>query len=231
MAKLKPRVIAHAAGTGTRFKTSVTVMIAVVTVVGAIVTWSISAASGKADSADAQGLMAALNSANTAISVSTYLNNNLGFFVSYRQHLAAADLMEREAAALTDAFRKEALRQTARRERNLAATARGYIDSDYLEIDPSDGREYFNGNRYWDAQWASARAQMPLDEQPFFARADAGRTTCRRLGLTAVGLGAALFLFVASSTTRRRLRYVFAGAATLIFAVSGAAAVLVTISR
>jgi len=215
-----------------RFKTAVAIMIAAATVAGALVTWRISVEGGKADSADAQGLAAALNSANTAISVSTYLNNNLGFFVSYRQHLFSAELMEREAASPAAASRKESLRQAARRERNLAATARAYIDADYLEVDPSDGREYFNGNRYWDAQWASARARMPLDEQPFFARADAGRRDCRRLALAMVGLGAALFLFVASHTAgRRRFRYLFAGAGMLLFLASGAAAVFVTLAR
>jgi len=215
-----------------RFKTAVAVMIAAATVAGALVAWRISVEGGKADSADAQGLAAALNSANTAISVSTYLNNNLGFFVSYRQHALAAELLEKEASSAASGARKESLRQDARRERSLAATARAYIDPDYLEVDPADGREYFNGNRFWEAQWADARARKPVDEQPFFARADARRAGCRRLALAMIGLGAALFLFVAANASvRRRFRHLFAGLGMLLFLASGAFAVLVTLAR
>ena len=59
----------------TRFKTVVSIFIAAVTVAGAIITWRIAVAGGKAEVADSQGLAAALNSANTAISVSTYLSS------------------------------------------------------------------------------------------------------------------------------------------------------------
>jgi len=212
----------------TRFKTVVSVLIAAVTVAGAIITWRISEAGAKAESADAQGLTAALNSANTAISVSTYLSNNLNFYISYRQHLAAADLLEKQARVSGGAKRAN-LMETARRERNLAATSRSYVDVDYLEFDPSDGREYFNGNRYWETQMASERALRPLDEKPFFDSADRMRAKARELVDVAVALSAALFLFVAATAARRRVKYLFAAAATLVFVLSCTAAIMIEI--
>ncbi len=211
------------------FQSSVTILIAAVTAFGAIVAWRISQASARADAADTDGLAAALNSANAAIAVSTYLSNNLNFFVSYRQHLAAADLLEKQAAA--DPVRRATLREAALDERNLAATARGYVDSDYLELDPATGTESFNGNRYWAAQMASEAALRPLDEKPFFAAADALRTKARSLAALTVVLGAAVFLLVAATVFQRRIRYLLAGLGTLAFVLSCAAVVLTEIGR
>ncbi len=210
-----------------RFKTATSILIAAATVAGAFIAWRISAAAQRADSADAEGLAAALNSANASISVSTYLSNNLNFFIAYRQHLLAAELLEKQAQASPSPARRALLRESARLERNLAATKRNYIDPDYLEFDPSDGREYFDGNRYWEAQLASERALKPLDEKPFFDQADRLRKRCRELAAVTIALGASIFFFVAATIARRRLRYYFAAAATLVFVLSCTAAVLI----
>jgi len=212
-----------------RFKTVISILIAAVTVVGTFITWRVSVAAGRADSADAEGLAAALNSVNVSISVSTYLSNNLNFFIACRQHLLAAELLDKQAQVSSGAARRSLLRESARLERNLAATKRKYIDADYLEFDPSDGREYFDGNRYWEAQLASERAVKPLDEKPFFDRADRLRKKSRELAAVTAALGATLFLFVAAAVARRRLRYYFAAAATLVFVLSSTAAVLVEV--
>jgi hypothetical protein len=213
----------------TRFKTVVSVLIAAVTVAGAVTTWRISVAGGKAEAFDAQGLSAALNSANAAISVSTYLSNNLSFYISYRRHLAAADLLEKQAR-VSGGAKRSSLLEAARRERNMAATSRGYVDADYLEFDPSDGRESFNGNRYWEAQLASERALKPLDEKPSFESADAMRLKARKLVDVTIALSAALFLFVAATAVRRRVKYLFAAAAILVFLLSSTAAVMIEIA-
>ncbi len=213
------------------FLTSVTILIAAVTAFGAIVVWRISRASGRADAADADGLAAALNSANAAISVSTYLSNNLNFFVSYRDHLASAQLLDKQVAATADPVRRAILREAALDERNLAATARGYVDTDYLELDPATGAETFNGNRYWAAQTASEAALKPLDEKPFFAVADAFRAKARRLSALSVLLGAALFLLVAATVFRRWVRYLLAGLGAAAFVFSCVSVILTEIGR
>lgn len=212
-----------------RFLTVISVLIAAVTVVGALVAWRISVASVQATAADSQGLTAALNSAGASISVSTYLSNNLNFFVAYRRHLLAAELLEKQAQRLPGGARKSALLEAAREERNLAATNRNYVDADYLEFDTSDGREVFNGNRYWEAQLASEQALRPLEEKPFFERADHLRDKSRFLTGVTVALGAALFLFAAARITRERGKYFLAGAASVLFALSLAAAVIIEI--
>jgi hypothetical protein len=213
------------------FRTVVTILMAAVTAAGASIAWRISSASGRAEAADAEGLTAALNSANVSIATSTYLSNNIDFFKSYRQHLTAASLLEKQALATGDPGRRLSLRDAARRERNIAATFRSYIDTDYLEVDPSDGSEFFNGNRYWEAQLASERALKALDEKPFFGVADSFRGKARRLAGVTVALSLAVFLLAAATTTRRRARYYFAGLASLVFALCCLATILLEFSH
>lgn len=200
-----------------RFRTAVSILIAAATVVGAAAAWRTSVASGAAGSADSKGLHAALQGANAAITVSTYLSMNLGFFADYREHLEKANLLEADAAKETDGARQASLREEAVRERNLAATARSYVDQDYLAIDPETGLEVFDGNRYWEAQWAEASAGQDLDEASFFAQADHTRTKARALTGVTVGLGTVLFLLTASTVAASRARYVLAGIAVPIF--------------
>lgn len=151
---------------------------------------------------------------------------NLGFFADYQEHLEKAKLLEADASTETDSARRVALREEAVRERNLAATARGFLDQDYLSVDPETGEEVFDGDRYWTTEWSEAATEHELDERPFFAQADHLRDKAWGLVSVTIGLGAALFLFTASTTLRSRMRYVLAGCAVPIFLGCVAGAVI-----
>ena len=205
-----------------RFRTTVSILIATLTVVGAITAWRISVASDAAGSADSKGLNAALQAANTGITVSTYLTMNMGFFAEYREHQEKARLLEADAAKEGDLKRQAALREEAIRERNLASTARGYLDLDYVSLDPETGEEVFDGNRFWTANWAEASATQDLDEKPLFAQADHLRSKAWGLVLVTVALGLALFLFTAAITVRGKAKYLLAISAVPIFLCAAA---------
>jgi hypothetical protein len=190
--------------TQSRLKTAVSVLIATVTVIGAVTGWRISVASGAAGAADSRGLEAALHAANTGSSVSTYLSTNLSFFAEYQEHLERATLLERDLAGEPDAARRQSMEDEALRERSLAATARGYVNADYIELDPETGAEYFNGNRFWDAQWAETAVNQTLDPTAAFAEADVARTKTRGLTAAVAGLSFALFLLAAATVAPRR---------------------------
>jgi hypothetical protein len=214
------------------FRTVVSILIATVTVVGAITAWRISVASNAASSFDSKGLSAALAGANAGITISTYLSMNMGFFADYREHLEKAKLLEMDASKEPDPERHAAMREEAVRERSLAATARGYLDSDYLSFDPETGEEVFDGNRFWTANWAEASTVQDLEEQPFFAQADRLRDKAWGLVIVTVALGAALFLFTAAITVRGRGKYVLAVCALPVFLGAVAlAAVLELVTR
>jgi hypothetical protein len=212
-----------------RFKTFIAVLIAVITVVGAILAWRISVANGAAGSADSEGLAAVLQSVNTDVNISMLLSMNLGLFADYRQHIKKAELLEQDAASTTDAARQAAEREEALRERNVAATARGFVDADYLRVDPATGGETFDGDRYWTVLKAEAAAQQNLDYNTSFAQANRKRDQARGLVGVTIAFSAALFLCTASLATRRRIRFFFAGAAVLIFLTAATAAVFLEI--
>ncbi len=209
-----------------RFKVLCGVLIAVVTLVGAIVAWRVAEASGAAGSADSKGLAAALQSANTGIQISTYLSMNLGFFAEYLQHMETAGLLERQASNVSDAARAAALREQALQERNLAASARGFFDQDYARVDPATGKEFFDGNRYWTVQWAEAAVQQNIDYQAPFGEADRKRDKARGLTGVTVAFSMALVLLTAATAIKKRIRIVFAGVASVIFLTALAAAVV-----
>ncbi len=196
-----------------RLKTAVSVLIATVTVIGAVVGWRISVASGAAGAADSRGLEAALHAANTGSSVSTYLSTNLSFFAEYEEHLERATLLERDLASEPDAARRQALDDEALRERSLAAAARGYVNADYIAVDLETGAESFDGNRFWDAQWAETAVTQTLDPAPSFTQADQVRMKARDLTAVAVGLSFALFLLSAATVSSRRAMQILAAAA------------------
>lgn len=205
--------------TQNRFRTAVSVLIATVTVLGAVVGWRIAVASIAAGVADSHGLQAALRAANAGSSISTYLSTNLSFFAEYQEHGDRATLVERALTLESDPERRQALEEEALRERSLAAAARGYVNVDYIAVDAESGAEYFDGNRFWDAQWAETAVTEDLDPDPSFAGADQARTRARGLTAVAVGLSFALFLLSAASVAPpHRMRFLTAVAVLCLVA-------------
>jgi hypothetical protein len=210
-----------------RLRTAVSVLIATVTVIGALVGWRISVASGATGAADSRGLEAALRSANTATSISTLLATNLSFFSQYQEHLELATLLERDLAVEPDPTRRRTLEDEALRERSLAENARTRVDVDYVEVDPENGTEYFNGNRFWEAQQAETAATQALDPAPAFADADQARTKTRDLTAVAVALSGSLFLLSAATVTPRRGMLILSVVAVPVATAASVAAVVI----
>lgn len=209
-----------------RFKTYASLLIATVTLVGALVAWRISVATGAAGAADSDGLAAALQSADTSTHISTYLTGYLGFFADYRQHIDMAQLLEQDAAATTDASRQVALTAQAVAERNLAARAMASLDQDYVKTDTATGKQTFDADLYSTTQWAQARAQQDLDSAPYFARADVKRNKARGLVGVTVLFSAAILLLTASTTTHHWTKFILLGTAVPLF-LTGVLAVVV----
>ena len=204
-----------------RFKTYASLLIAIVTLVGALVAWRISVATGAAAGADSDGLAAALQSADTSTRLSTYLTGYLGFFADYRQHIEMAQLLEQDAAATIDAGRQVALTQQAVGERNLAARAMAALDQDYVKTDPATGKQTFAADLFLNTQWAQAKAQQDLDPGSHFAKADVKRDKARGLVGVTVLFSAALLLLTASTTTRHWTKFILLGTAVPLFLDGG----------
>jgi hypothetical protein len=200
-----------------RFKTYASLLIATVTLVGALVAWRISVATGEAGGADSDGLAAALLSSDTSTHISTYLTGYRGFFADYRQHIDMAQLLEQDASATTDAARQVALTEQAVAERNLAARAMASLDQDYVKTDIATGKQTFDADLFSNTQWAQAKAQQDLDSASDFARADLKRNKARGLVGVTVLFSAALLLLTASTTTHHWTKFILLGTAVPLF--------------
>ena len=200
-----------------RFKTYASLLIATVTLVGALVAWRISVSTGEAGGADSDGLAAALQSADTSTRISTYLTGYLGFFADYRQHIEMAELLEQDVARTTDAARQVALTEQAVAERNLAARDMAALDQDYVKTDPASREQTFAADLYWNNQWAQARAQQDLESGSYFAKADVKRNKARGLVGVTVLFSVALLLLTASTTTRHWTKFILLGTALPLF--------------
>lgn len=210
-----------------RLKIAIGILVATTTVLGALVGWRIAVASGEAGAGDSRGLQAVQQAANAGTSISTFLSTNLSFFAEYQEHADRAALVERALAREADPQRRQALEAEALRERSLAAAARGYVNADYIAVDPESGAEYFDGNRFWDAQWAETAVTEDLNPVPSFARADQARTRARALTGVTLGFSIALFLLSAASVASpRRMRVLAALAVPCIVAACIAAGLL-----
>ena len=208
------------------YKTAISLLIATITVTGAILAWRISAASGDAGGADAQGLAASLRASNAATNISTYLYNDLRYFADYQQHLRMAALLEQDAERSTAAAVKAALYEQAIRERNLASTAMLQVDPEYVRTDPATHKQTFDTDRYRKTQWAEARAREDLDSEAAFASADLNRNKMRGLVGVTVLYSTALFLLTAATITRRTIKLGLLGIAVPLY-VAGTIIVLV----
>jgi hypothetical protein len=213
--------------TSTRFRSAISVAIAIVTVTGALAAWRVSVAAGAAGSLDSKGLAAVLQAANNDISVSAFLNMNRTFFADYRQHIQMAELLELDADDESDPGQASAMREEALRERNLAAVARGYVDQDYAKVDPDTGQESFDDKRYLAVMRAEASAQQDLDHTAYFSQADRMRDKAQSLVGVTIALSSSLFLFTTAIATNRRGRGALAGLAALTYILAVTAAVVI----
>lgn len=203
-----------------RFKKAATLLIATVTLVGALVAWRISVATGAASGADAKGLAAVLQSADATTNISTNLTSDLTLFAAYDQHTELAQLLERDAKAATDVEQQAILNEQAMRESNIATSAIAQIDDlNYVKTDTATGRRTFDSQLYLATQLADAKALKNLDYGSEFANADVKRNKARGLVGVTVLFSAALFLLTASMTTRHWAKFVLLSVALPLFLI------------
>lgn len=207
-----------------QFGKAATVLIAVVTLVGAFVAWRISVASGDAGGNDAKGLAAVLQSANATTNISTNLASDLSLFATYQQHMELAQLLDRDAVQAADDHQRAILNEQAIGESNVAASALSQLDElDYVRTDSATGQRTFDSQAYLATQLADAKALQNLDYESEFARADVKRNKARGLAGVTILFSASLFLLTASTTTRHWVKFGLLSLALPIFLIGLAA--------
>jgi len=208
-----------------RFKIVVAILLASVTVVGAIVAWRAAIAADLANNADARGLAATLNAEETRAlnHVNTYEH-----YRAYTTYLRHNELGNRIAEDLSTAAEDEAraLERQKTDAWDLAVEIQGgFFPPRYLDPDGS-----YDTQREIDEAWADAAQQKDLNPEPHFADADRLRGKSTTMVILLVPLTVALLGFTLAESMKHAFKYVLAAGGSLILAGSLVALLLIEFS-
>lgn len=189
---------------GSPFQTTMAILIAVVTVVGALIAWRTAVLSEQAANADFTGIVTVVRNQEAQTTSSAQAYQRYRAYTDFVINRAIADELE---TALQD-FENDVVFTTRLLEaRNAQANNSQYFQSVYVT------ETGYNVERDVKTGIANAGQRQPLDPTPFYAEADATRDRAGMLVQTFIILGVALFAFSfaeALHKDRRLLRYTLA---------------------
>lgn len=184
-----------------RLHTLIAILIALLAVVGAFVSWRVAVISDQANRADGAGLRAITDREDSVTRAQIILAEHLGAYVSYLKNDTLAEayyVLARDQPTRTD------LADYAGVFRSAANQALDAIPQRYL-----DREERLMRARDLGAHIAQEARHKDTEPSPHFARADSYRQKVRGLVATIFLLSLAAFMFTTADAIRNPLRYLF----------------------
>lgn len=208
-----------------RFQTIMAIMIAVVTLVGALIAWRAAVSDGNAGSADYAGLRAVLNAEETLTLNNTALHRHYRAYTSYVRDDALQGLIAQDPVISQTALLKHEYTEA----RDLATTNRFFFPTRYLNRDGTYAIERELGEA-----WAQAGQVMDLEPAPHFDEADVQRNKTSWLVAIFIALAVSLLCYTVAEglhPVRKMARISFAvmASALLAFSLIAAAAIEILI--
>ena len=196
--------------------TVLAIVIAVVTVLSAFISWRVAVLEDHRVAEDLDGLLASVNQQEARVLGHATAYDDLAAFTRYWQYsrLAESIMGDLQKAGDDDLARLEAdLREYTR----LALDHKGLFPTRYLTTD-----ENYDLNRQLGELWADASDEKDLDPTPHFAESDNGTIRIRRLLAAAaiLSVGLVCFALVESLGTHSRYAVVLMIAGSVI-AITG----------
>ncbi len=200
-----------------RFKTVVAVLIAVTSILGAVVAWRASVSSNAAGDLDEQGTQELVLEEQERASIEGLVANDQRLFARYQEHILAWRLLQKQAEAQRgkDQELADALAAEAQGELALARSLRGFFQGGTPDFGDDEGVVAYDRDFVLANLEANNQYLPVLDPQATFRRADEEHDrTVRLVGVFTLVVVALFFLTIAQ----------FAGAAIRgLFAVAGVA--------
>lgn len=205
--------------------TLVALLIAVVSVTGAVVTWRASVSADAAGDADVAGIRATINltEANALASVKGY--SDYASFTEYYKYRQTSAQLEEEIAALPADSTEEstALNDELADTYDLTTAAGMSFPNDYLNRDGTYALSRQTGEYV-----ANTARERDINPQPSFDEADAMRNHTDQLLITLSVLVVALvFYTLIEATDNQKLKYLLLVAGTGVFLAGAVGAYLV----
>jgi tetratricopeptide (TPR) repeat protein len=205
---------------GDRFRTFLGVMIAIVTVVGALVAWRSAVAGTEAGNADDAGIIAALNAQETNTIGDIISSQNRSSYLDYWRYKQTIDQMAADGSLdnIPEGDPQGVVRQINEAS-DLATANKQFFESRYLNPDGT-----FNYEKQRAENLAEESQRKDLNAQQHFDEANQWRDKSLALVAALVLLGISLWLFALGETIEHRVKYVLAaGGMALLLLGAGAA--------
>lgn len=192
-----------------RFKAIASVMIAVVTVFGAVVACRASIASNESGNADFEGLVAAIRSQETIINNYITVYEHYRAYTDYERYNELGNLVANEPSS-------SALGQLQREAWGIAQGLQfSFFPPRYLNRDGT-----YDTQRELDEEWADAAQQQDLQPEIYYELADAARFKASMLAGTLIIFSIAFWFFTIAQAVKNFIRY-FAIAGGFVATVIG----------
>jgi hypothetical protein len=208
-----------------RFKTLVAILIAIVSLAGAVVAYRITLAAGSAADADVSGIVSSVNMHQARVASQADLFRDLGAYLQVRIHdqLSSDLIAERnqypDGDPTRDRLWDEGWTETYVAESYLDKI---YVRPEYLRADGSyDEQAALDLNI---AHWA---LESDFNREGHFAEADRLRTKVQWLMGVALVLAVTLLFYTLAEVVTHNIKYLFVGLGTGVFlmAIVGAVAI------
>lgn len=185
-----------------RLETVVAILIAIATVLGAVVAWRSSIADDGAGDADFAGLRASVRAEETR--ALNYVNayENYGAYANYWRYGELGNLIEADLANTSEQEALELERQRAD-SHDLSISNQRLFPNKFLDRDGS-----YNVKRQMGEMWADAAKENDLNPDPQFVEADQLRAKATWLLAAAAILAVALVFYTLVETFGDRMKYV-----------------------
>ena len=216
---------------GQRFRNIVAILIALSTLVGALVAWRASVATDDAASARSDGTNVLIRLSHYRSGIAASLYQNLGAFVSYRLHLGTMELLDSTLADSEDTTYNSALESERLRHANMALAALDLIDQDYLYRAESAAEQRFERTRFTETNLAEATTLEDLDYEAHFRESDRASLIAQRLTITAVLLSLSIFFYTGATLSQSRRKYPLAAMGVVMFSLGTLAAALIELAE
>jgi hypothetical protein len=199
-----------------RLSTLVALLIAVVSVSGAVVTWRASVSADGAGDADVAGIRATINLTETKALAAVKGYSNYAAFTEYYKYRETGNQIEKEMTELSGDAPPEqvaALNNELADTHDLTTAAGMAFPSEYLNRDGTYGLSRQTGEYV-----ANASRERDINPQPSFDEADGLRDHTNRLLITLSVLVVALvFYTLIEASDNKKLKYLLLVAGTGVF--------------
>lgn len=231
-----PAAVAGPAGGSSRpgwldIKSVIAILIGVVSVTGAVVTWRAAILAEFATDKDRQAVAETVLRQRSVASAEIVLEAENRAFARYRADLVSADRLEEEATQLED----EGDDERALQARNAASVHRRVAEElslvrdfgDYVNVDDAGNPVSLDLDRRRDDLLRQDGEASQVDPEQTIVQGNEFRTKSQRLvAWIVVFVGAVVLLTIAQLLKNRVLRVGFAGAAVVVYLVATAGALI-----